>query len=141
MNSPASPLPAWQQAIREKCRHASGQFHPFLPEDIEQSIARRFEEHAERYSNRPAVVDGREELTYDALNRRANMLAHAILERQGPGEGQVALLLEHGVQATAALVGALKAGKCYVPLDASYPRDRAAWILDNSQASVIVAGV
>ena len=139
MNGPADPIPVWQQAIRQKCRHPSGQFFRFPPGEIEQSIAQRFEQQAQLFPNLPAVVDDNEELTYDSLNRRANRLAHAILDRQGPGDGQVALLLDHSTQAVAAILGVLKAGRCYVPLDSSYPRERAAQIIGHSQSSIIVA--
>jgi amino acid adenylation domain-containing protein len=100
----------------------TGELVPFPPEDVERSIPERFESVARRLPDRVAVRDAAGALTYEALNRDANRVAHAVLDALGPGEGSVALLLEQGAPAIAAILGVLKAGKSYVPLDASAPR-------------------
>ena len=56
-----------------------------------------------------------------ALNEAANRVAHAILAQRGTTEEPIALLLEHDAPMLSAMVGALKAGKIYVPLDRSHP--------------------
>src|SRR5213075_3269684 len=65
---------------------------------------------------------------------------HAILEqlRGEPGQHTVALLFDHDAPMIAAMLGALKAGKAYVPLDPSYPSERLAQIVKDSQAQVII---
>ena len=131
-------IPPSQQAIIDKCFHPSGTFVEFKKEWTEQSIPRRFEEAARRYPDRIAVKTDDEELSYDELNRAANRIAHAILGTQGDGEEPVALLFDHGVNGIAAIMGALKAGKFYVPLDPMHPESRSAGILGISGASLIL---
>ena len=89
-------IPASQQAIIDKCFHPSGTFIEFQKEWIEQSIPRRFEEAVRRYPDRIAVKTDAHEVTYAELNRSANRIAHAILEKRGDGEEPVALLFNHG---------------------------------------------
>jgi len=131
-------LPPEQQAIRDKCFHPTGRFVEFKKEEIEQSIPDRFEQIVRKYSNRLAVKTKDHELTYDQLNRVANRVARAILAHCGEGHEQVALLLEHDAPVIAAMIGVLKAGKAYVPLDPSYPRKRLAYMLEDSEARLLL---
>jgi len=113
-------------------------FVPFDRQDIERTIPARFEQLVEKFGNRSAVEDGDLALTYAELNRAANKIAHAILARQGPGQDSVALFLTGGAQAAAAILGILKAGKWYVPLDVSHPADRLARLLEEAQAPLLL---
>jgi non-ribosomal peptide synthetase component F len=99
-------------------------FVEFRKEDTEQSISNRFEEQARRYPHRLAVKTKNQRLTYDALNRISNRTAHSVLARRNK-ENPVALLFNLGAPLIAASIGALKAGKAYVPLDSSLPRTKA----------------
>ena len=92
-------------------------FIEFKKDDVEQSIPARFEQMVEKYPDRLAVKDNNHELTYKALNQAANRIAQVILDALGEGEEPVALLLEHGAPIISAILGVLKAGKIYVPLD------------------------
>ena len=131
-------LPPEQEAIRAKCFHPSGAFVEFTKDEIEQSIPERFEKVVLRYPDRVAVESAKHQLTYDALNRVANRIAHAILAGRSPGVEQVALLLETDAPVIAAILGVLKTGKIYVPLDSSLPRARLAYILENSRAALLI---
>jgi amino acid adenylation domain-containing protein len=77
-------------------------------------------------------------LSYEALNQTANRLARAILAHCPPGAGQVGLLFEQGPAALVAMLAALKAGKAYVPLDPTFPQARTAYILEDSQAELLL---
>src|SRR5262245_36694974 len=57
---------------------------------------------------------------------------------RGAGEEPIALLFEQGAPVIAAILGVLKAGKIYVPLDSSYPRTRTAYMLEDSGAPLLV---
>jgi amino acid adenylation domain-containing protein/FkbH-like protein len=114
----------------------------FKKEDIQQPIARRFEEQVKKYPDRMAVKSGPLALTYDALNVFANRTAHAVLaacEGKGGSETRcAALLFGHGAGMIVGIMGVLKSGKFYVPLDAAYPMERLVYMLENSGAGVIV---
>ena len=131
-------IPPSQQFIRDKCFHPSGEFVAFKKEDVEGSIPRRFEQQVAKSPHRLAVKAKGHQLTYDELNRAANHVAHAVLAQRGEGEEPVALLLEQGISLTVGLLGILKAGKFYVPLDASFPHARSGDMLEDSQAGLIV---
>ena len=102
------------------------------------SVPACFEETAGRYPDRPAVRSTSQELTYRALNRAANRIAHAILQQCGEGEAPVALLLNCDAAMVCAILAGLKAGKTYVPLDATHPRARIAAILRETQARLLI---
>ncbi|MFQ5852527.1 MAG: amino acid adenylation domain-containing protein [Candidatus Binatia bacterium] len=125
--------------IRAQCFHPSGTFVEFKKEEIEQSIPDRFEQMVQTYPNRLAVKTKTCALTYEQLNQAANRVAHAILAERGEGEEPVALLFEQGASVIAAILGALKAGKIYVPLDPSDPTARNASMLEDSQARLTVS--
>ena len=113
-------------------------FLPFSDDAVEQSINQRFEWIVTQYSDRLAVKDLRGDVTYSALNRSANQLAHALLDQRGGVGEPVGLLLGKDAVAITAVVGVLKAGKAYVPLDPSYPFDRLRSISDHAQLTSIL---
>jgi len=113
-------------------------FVPFARVDIEQSIPARFEQQVEKYGDQLALKNGDLLLSYGELNRVANRLARAVVDRLGSKPEPVALLLRQGIPAVSSILGILKAGKCYVPLDPTYPEATLVSILEESQASLIV---
>ena len=131
-------LPPSQELLQAKCFHPTGTFVEFNKDEIEQSIPKRFEEQARKYSNRTAVVTRNQTLTYDQLNQGVDRLAGAILHQRGGRQEPIALLLEQSASAISTILGVLKAGKIYVPLDTTYPQARIEYILEDSQAPVIV---
>jgi amino acid adenylation domain-containing protein len=97
-----------------------------------------FEANASRFPERIAVEADGAELTYAELNSRADRLAH-YLRGQGIGPDMfVGLCVERSVEMLVGLLGTLKAGGAYVPLDPSYPKDRLAYLLSDSQVSVVL---
>ncbi len=78
-------------------------------------------------------------LTYQELNQAANRLAHAILAQRGETQEPIALLMDHDIPLIVAIVGVLKAGKICVVLDPSFPKDRSAFLLEDSGASLLIA--
>lgn len=125
-------------AARSKCFHPNGRFLEFSREETDQSIPERFEKIAQKYPDRLAVKTKNHSLTYNDLNSTANRMAHTILNQRGRKNEPVALLMEHDAPVIAAILGALKAGKFYVPLDPSLPHLRVKYILEDLQASYIV---
>jgi len=120
---------------------AEDDFVAFAEAETEHSVPDRFEKQADTFPDRIAVRTASREFTYDALNRTANRIAHAILAVDAEGEQRVALLLEQSDPLlVASILGILKAGKIYVPIDPSYPPARTTYVLENSQAVLIVTG-
>ena len=111
---------------------------PFEAHEVEGSLVDRFEAHAARFPDRVAVVDAAGPLTYAQLDQTADHIAHRLLAHSPTREETVGLALGHGARMVAAILGALKAGKIYVPLDPALPADRLAHVLDDAQISVIV---
>jgi amino acid adenylation domain-containing protein len=97
-----------------------------------------FERQAERSPDRPAVVFAGQHLSYGELNRRANRLAHALRALGVGPESRVALSLERSLEMTIGLLGILKAGAAYVPIDPTYPRPRRLQMLEDASVSVLV---
>ncbi|MFK4223791.1 amino acid adenylation domain-containing protein [Streptomyces sp. NPDC019890] len=84
----------------------------------------------------PALVFGELTVSYAELDARANRLAHELIARgTGPGD-LVALLLPRSPDMVVALLAVLKAGAAYLPIDAAYPLDRIAYMLDDSRPAL-----
>ncbi len=102
-------------------------------------LQRLFEEQAARSPHALAVAAGEERLTYGELEARANGLARH-LRRLGVGpEVRVGLCVERRASMVTALLGILKAGGAYVALDPAYPRERLAFMMEDSGAEILLA--
>ena len=138
LTEPRANIPERQQAIRDRCYHPLGAVMAFDKEHIEQSIPARFEQVVRQYPDRLATQTKGQKLTYDALNRTANRVAHAILKRCSAEQKTVALLLEYGIPLIVAMLGAWKAGKIWTRVAPSLPHARIAYMLEDSLAGLIV---
>jgi amino acid adenylation domain-containing protein len=113
-------------------------FEPFPRAALDQSIPARFASVARRWPERLAVKTGGDAWTYAALDRASNRIAHAVLDRLGPGNEPVVILLGQGVDQAAAVLGALKAGKIYVPLDPAHPPARLRAAIADTGARLVL---
>ncbi|HKP11808.1 MAG TPA: amino acid adenylation domain-containing protein, partial [Blastocatellia bacterium] len=105
------------------------------------SIQQLVEQAVANHPERVALLCHDQHLTYGELNRRANRLAH-YLRRQGVGlESLVGVLMPRSPELLVALLGVLKAGAAYVPLDPTYPRQRLQLILDDAQIKLLLTQV
>jgi amino acid adenylation domain-containing protein len=103
-----------------------------------QFVHQRFEHQAATAPYAPAVRFLDRALSYDALNRRANYLAR-VLQQRGVRPGQrVVVCLEPSLDIAVALLGILKAGAVYVPVDPGYPSARVRAILEDTQPAVVL---
>jgi hypothetical protein len=100
-----------------------------------------FEAQVERAPDTIALMFEEDQLTYSELNRRANQLAH-YLQQRGIGAGSlVAVILEPKVELVVALLGVLKSGAAYVPIDPEYPRERISYMLADCGAALVLTDV
>jgi amino acid adenylation domain-containing protein len=98
-----------------------------------------FEAQAERSPDREALIVGDTALSYAGLAARAARVAHALRTR-GLGRGQrVGLCVERGADMVAAMLGILKAGAAYVPLDPAFPQERLRFMCEDAQLSLLVS--
>ena len=104
----------------------------------DRCIHQLFEAQVERTPEAVAVVFENRRLTYRALNRRANQLAH-YLRALGVGPGVlVGLCVERSLEMVVGILGILKAGGAYVPLDLAYPNERLCFLLEDTQLPVLL---
>lgn len=85
-----------------------------------------------------ALVFEDEQLTYLELNQRANQLAHYLITQGIKPEDKVGIAVERSVEMVVSLLAVLKAGGAYVPLDPDYPKDRLAYIMQDSNIKVLL---
>ena len=93
---------------------------------------------AARTPQRTAIEHGGQKVSYGQLARRADAIAARLLERGVQPGDLVGLHLRRGPQLVAGLMGILKAGAAYVPLDPAYPAERLAFMLDDSGARLVL---
>ncbi|WP_459620549.1 amino acid adenylation domain-containing protein, partial [Burkholderia sp. 3C] len=102
-------------------------------------IHRLFEARVVEWPEAVAVEFGAQRLTYAELNARANRLAHALIAQGVRVDDRVAICVERGLGMLVGILGVLKAGAGYVPLDPAYPADRLAYTLrDSAPVAVLV---
>jgi amino acid adenylation domain-containing protein len=97
-----------------------------------------FEEQVKRRPTAVAAVYEDRSLTYGELNLRSNQLARYLKKRGVGPEVLVGICLERSLETIVALLGTLKAGGGYVPIDPAYPRDRISLMLNNAKVSTLV---
>ena len=108
------------------------------------TIPQVFEQQSMQMATNVAVIlpdlalRSHQQLTYEELNHRANGLAHLLLQHGIQPGTYVAVMMERSIEMLVALVGILKAGGVYVPLDPTYPGERLDWMLMDTQAPLIL---
>jgi amino acid adenylation domain-containing protein len=115
----------------EKADPASGH-----PSTVTEWIQRGIDLHPDR----PALTAGAERLSYAELDALSNQIARHLLEHGVTQGDRVGLCIERSVELIACLVGILKSGAAYVPLDPTYPRDRLAMMREDADLRLILAG-
>ncbi|AZC82780.1 non-ribosomal peptide synthetase [Pseudomonas chlororaphis] len=105
----------------------------------EQTLHALFEAQARLHPQATAAVQGAQALSYEALNRRANQLAHHLIGLGvNPGDS-VAILLERSLDLLASQLAVSKCAAVYVPLDINAPAERQAFMLEDSAARVLLS--
>ena len=102
-------------------------------------IHHRFEREAAATPDAPALVFGEGSLTYGELNRLANIVARHLIDRGVGPEAVVGLFLERWPLRLVGLLGVLKAGAAYLPLDPDHPTERLAAAFEDSRATVLLS--
>jgi nonribosomal peptide synthetase DhbF len=116
--------------IRDDSLHASREW----------SLPSLFERQVRRSAGAIAVEFEQASLTYEALNSRANRLAHHLIDAGIGPEDIVAVALPRSLDLIVAVLGILKSGAAYLPLDLQYPADRLGFMIDDANPKCILAG-
>jgi amino acid adenylation domain-containing protein len=98
----------------------------------EATIVNLFEEQAVRHPDKTAVSSGGSSVTYDQLNRRANRLAHYLSGRGMKQKMLMGVCQERGIDMLISVLGVMKAGCAYVPIDSGFPVQRIAMMIEDS---------
>ncbi|MGH9391286.1 MAG: AMP-binding protein, partial [Vicinamibacteria bacterium] len=101
-------------------------------------IHRLFEEQADLRPEAVAVIHGDRAFTYGELDRRSNALARTLLERGVRPNDVIALFADRSISMVSGILGILKAGASYVPLDPGYPKERLEFLVSDSQAPLVI---
>jgi amino acid adenylation domain-containing protein len=97
-----------------------------------------FEQAATKYAGSIAVSYGEESLTYKELNERANQVANYLRKLGAGTDVPIGISMERSVQMIVGWLGILKAGAAYVPLDPDYPKERLAFMVEDTRMPVIL---
>jgi len=125
-----------QQGLTTAANRCSGAIRDYGPQ---QTILELIDAQVARTPDAIAVVFNSEhKLTYAELNTRANRLAHQLRRWNVRTDDRVGICAERSLELVVAILGVMKAGAAYVPLDPQFPRDRLAWMLENAQPSVVI---
>src|SRR6185295_17859294 len=98
-----------------------------------------FEAQVARTPDAPAITFEDRHLTYRQLDDRANQLARYLQHRGVSSEVLVGVLMERSLEMVVALMGILKSGGAYLPLDPSYPQERLRYMIDDAGLRFIVS--
>ena len=135
LEQPIASLPILTEAEQSLLLSGNPDFQAF---PVIECLHHRFEAQVKRTPEAVAVVFGEAQLTYRELNERADTLA-LHLNQQGVGpETLVALCVERSLEMVVGILGILKSGAAYVPIDPTYPQERIAFLLDDAQSPVVV---
>lgn len=109
-----------------------------LAYDDKKSLATLFEEQVSKNPEAIAAVYKEEKLTYAQLNERANQVAHYLISRGVVPGTNVGLLLDRSIDMIVGMLGVLKSGAGYLPLDPNLPEQRIGYMLDKSRSSFLL---
>ena len=133
---PIADLNLLSEAEREQQITAFNTTEQDYPRDL--CVHQVFEQQEEKTPNAIAVADSSTSLTYSALNHRANQLARYLQKQGVQPHTLVGICMDRSADLLVAVLGVLKAGAAYVPLDPAYPKERIAFVIEDSQARILI---
>jgi amino acid adenylation domain-containing protein/non-ribosomal peptide synthase protein (TIGR01720 family) len=104
----------------------------------DRCVHQLFEDHAARAPEAIAARFDGQALTYAELNREANRVAHYLIDQGVAPDTLVGLCIERSLDMLVGMLGILKAGAAYVPLDPEYPEERLAYMLEDSGVEIVL---
>ncbi|MBR3141312.1 MAG: amino acid adenylation domain-containing protein, partial [Methanobrevibacter sp.] len=111
---------------------------PEFEEVVNPFLHKRFEAQVDEKPDEIALVATDETLTYDELNKKSNRIANALIEKGVKPRSNILIMLPRNSDLIASIVGVLKAGCAFIPLDLKFPKERIEYIYENSEADYII---
>src|SRR6266478_7384021 len=111
---------------------------PRISSFTEQALPRLFEEQAAQAADAIAVICDSEQLTFAELNARANQLARHLRGLGVGRESLVGICIDRSLEMVVGILGILKSGGAYLPLDPDYPAERLAFMLTDARPSLVL---
>ncbi|QQK77679.1 amino acid adenylation domain-containing protein [Salicibibacter cibarius] len=108
------------------------------PVPVSDTIVDHFERQAKQHPQKCALSFEGKQLSYQDVNEKSNQLARCLREKGVGGNGFAAISLPRSLNMIVAILGTLKAGAAYVPIDPNYPADRKEYLVSDSRPSVII---
>ena len=104
----------------------------------DKTITQLFEEQVEKTPDNIAVVFEDQKLTYRELNERANSLANYLRSQKIGRNDIIGIMVNRSLEMIISILAVLKSGACYIPIDPEYPQDRIEYMLNNSNAKLLL---
>jgi amino acid adenylation domain-containing protein len=139
LKNPESPIKLLRLLTDEEWQKVIYEWNDYVsPYPSDKTIHQLFEEHVAASPEAIAVVFDEKKLTYRELNEKSNQLAR-YLQKQGVGSDSViAICIERSLEMVIGLMGILKAGASYVPLDLNYPLERLEYMLEITESPFVI---
>ncbi len=107
----------------------------------DKTIHELFEAQVEQTPDSIAVVFEDKKLTYRELNEKANSLARVLRNKGVKADSIVGIMVERSLEMIVGIIGILKSGGAYLPIDSSYPKDRIEYILKDSESEILLSKI
>ncbi|EOP94530.1 amino acid adenylation domain-containing protein [Bacillus cereus VD140] len=138
VNNPEQKLSEINLLSQEEREIILNKFNDTAVEYPVGTIHELFEEQVKKTPNHIAVVFEEKQLTYEELNKKANKLARTLREKGVVQNSIVAIMVDRSVEMIVGILGVLKAGGAYLPIDPDYPTERIEFMLEDSNADIII---
>jgi len=102
------------------------------------AIIKKFEQTADKYAQYTALIYNNKSITYQQLNEKANQLAHYLEDKLNKNKDPIALCMSRSIEAIVSLLAILKTSRIYVPIDPDYPLERQLYILNDTDAKLVI---
>ncbi|MGL4697488.1 amino acid adenylation domain-containing protein [Enterococcus larvae] len=104
-----------------------------------KTVVQLFEECAAKDAEKPIVVSGKNTITYKELNERANQLAHYLRKRNILPNQIIGVMCDRSIETIVAMLGVIKSGAAYIPIDVAYPVERIIYMLEDSNSRFLLS--
>ena len=103
-----------------------------------QNVIKQFQNMVKTQKNKVAIYFENNSITYEELNKKANILAHYLIKNGVKPKDIVGIMLNRSIELAVGILAITKIGACYLPIDPEYPEDRISYMLEDSRAKLIL---